>query len=111
MAADPAHRGGALDPGQGTLTDPIYLHLRAIAQQQMNSERPGHSLSATALVHEAYLRLEGRNDQPAQRRAEFLLAAAEAMRRILIEHARKRGRIKRGGGKVRCSLEAIGDVV
>lgn len=98
MSADPA------------LTDTVYSHLRAIAQNQMHGERAGHSLSATALVHEAYLRLErGEGHEPAQRGA-FLFAAAEAMRRVLIEHARARGRVKRGGGAARVSLDAIGDV-
>lgn len=92
---------------ESSLSQTIYAHLRAIAQHQMNRERVGHSLSATALVHEAYLRLgsERPPDEPA-----FLFAAAEAMRRILIEHARARGRIKRGGRAGRVSLEAIGDV-
>lgn len=99
-APSPLHHDGAL-------SQTIYSHLRAIAQHQMNQERAGHSLSATALVHEAYLRLgTGKTpDDPA-----FLFAAAEAMRRILIEHARARGRIKRGGGVGRVSLDTIGDV-
>lgn len=88
----------------------VYAHLRAIAQSQMNAERPGHTLSATALVHEAYLRLGGPRGATGQGRAAFLHAAAEAMRRILIEHARSRGRLKRGGGAARLSLESIGDV-
>jgi RNA polymerase sigma factor (TIGR02999 family) len=104
MPADPDH--SASDAGRAALTDTVYSHLRAIAQHQMAAERPGHSLSATALVHEAYLRL---GDQGANRRA-FVFAASEAMRHILIERARARGRIKRGGGRVRLSLDAIGDV-
>jgi RNA polymerase sigma factor (TIGR02999 family) len=90
------------------LTDTVYSHLRAIAQNQMNGERAGHSLSATALVHEAYLRL-GKARSGVERGA-FVFAAAEAMRRILIEHARARVRIKRGGGAARVPLDAIGDV-
>jgi RNA polymerase sigma factor (TIGR02999 family) len=78
----------------------VYEHLRAIAQRQMNQERPGHTLTATALVHEAFLRLApGLSDGP--RRAEFYHAAAEAMRRILVDHARRRGAAKRGGGRTR----------
>lgn len=92
------------------LEQSVYAHLRAIAQSQMNAERPGHTLSATALVHEAYLRLGGRSDAAVQGRSAFLHAAAEAMRRILIEHARSRKRIKRGGGSARLSLQSIGDV-
>ena len=96
-------------PGRSELTETVYSHLRAIAQQQMNQERAGHTLSATALVHEAYLRLRGGRG-PDDRGTPFLFAASEAMRRILIEHARARGRVKRGGGAARVSLEAIGDV-
>jgi RNA polymerase sigma factor (TIGR02999 family) len=76
----------------------------------MNEERTGHSLSATALVHEAYMRLERSSSTPDVQRGAFVFAAAEAMRRILIEHARARSRLKRGGGAVRVSLDAIGDV-
>lgn len=104
----PEDRGDAMPSG---LAQTVYEHLRTIAQNQMNSERPGHTLTATALVHEAYLRL---GDDPNVRnggRGVFFRAAAEAMRRILIEHARARGRIKRGGGVGRLPLDAIGDVV
>lgn len=76
----------------------------------MNSERAGHTLSATALVHEAYLRLSGDSRVQLTGRSGFVAAAAEAMRRILIEHARARARVKRGGGAARLSLESIGDV-
>ncbi len=76
----------------------VYAQLRAIAQQRMNAERRDHTLQATALVHEAYARLVGEDvDMPWQGRGHFFKAAAEAMRRILIEHARARGRIRRGG--------------
>lgn len=77
----------------------IYYRLRAIAQQSMNSERTDHTLGATALVHEAYLRLAGRPQQAGgwANEAHFFVAAAEAMRRVLVDHARGRMRIKRGG--------------
>jgi RNA polymerase sigma factor (TIGR02999 family) len=75
----------------------VYAQLRAIAQQRMGEERRSHTLQATALVHEAYLRLVGNGEVMWSSRAHFYIAAAEAMRRILIEHARARGRIKRGG--------------
>jgi RNA polymerase sigma factor (TIGR02999 family) len=76
----------------------VYAQLRAIAQQRMNGERREHTLQATALVHEAYARLVGEDaDVSWQSRGHFFKAAAEAMRRILIEHARARGRVKRGG--------------
>lgn len=81
----------------GELLELVYKQLREIAQQRMKAERPGHTLEATALVHEAYLRLAGDAEVEWANRAHFFYAAAEAMRRILIEHARSRGRIKRGG--------------
>ncbi len=81
----------------------VYDQLRRLAQQHMGEERAGHTLQATALVHEAYVRLVGSRDVAWDGRAHFYHAAAEAMRRILIEHARKRGAIKRGGGRTRRS--------
>ena len=75
----------------------VYDQLRAIAQQAMNEERAGHTLQATALVHEAYLRLIGDEDVAWSDRSHFYAAAVEAMRRILIDHARRRGAVKRGG--------------
>jgi RNA polymerase sigma factor (TIGR02999 family) len=75
----------------------VYDQLRAIAQQRMNEERAGHTLQATALVHEAYLRLVGDEDVAWADRSHFYAAAVEAMRRILIDHARRRGAVKRGG--------------
>ena len=87
----------------------VYDQLRELARHRMAEERAGHTLQATALVHEAYLRLVG--DRPAgwAGRAHFFHAAAEAMRRILIEHARARGRVKRGGGaeRLRVPLSVI----
>ena len=76
----------------------VYDQLRKIAQQRMSEERAGHTLQATALVHEAYLRLVGDAEVHWQSRAHFFAAAAEAMRKILIDHARKKGTAKRGGG-------------
>ncbi len=86
----------------------VYDELRRVAQVQMNDERPGHTLTATALVHEAYLRLLGSEQQlPWANRSHFYFAAGEAMRRILIEHARKRGRVKRGGGRRHIPLDVV----
>lgn len=82
----------------------LYDELRALARAHLGRERPDHSLQATALVHEAYLRLLGASQPPWNDRRHFFRAAAEAMRRILIEHARARGRIKRGGNRVRVEL-------
>ena len=92
MSAAAADRGAA-----DRLLALVYDQLRKVAQQRMNAERPDHSLEATALVHEAYLRLAGDQDAQWVNRAHFFKAAGEAMRRILIEHARARGCVKRGG--------------
>ena len=82
----------------------VYEQLKKIAQRRMADERPEHTLQATALVHEAYLRLVGDEDPKWANRAHFFKAASEAMRRILIDHARKRGRIKRGGDQKRVTI-------
>lgn len=93
----------AAEPGRGNLEERIYAALRAIAQRQMRGERAGHTLTSTALVHEAYIRL--RELAPADD-PRFYFAAAEAMRRILIDHARRRGAAKRGAG-----LRQVADVL
>ncbi len=80
----------------------VYDELRKLAAGHMANEAPGHTLDATALVHEAYLRLVG--DQQFANRRHFFAAAAEAMRRILIESARRQASLKRGGGLVRREL-------
>ena len=80
----------------------VYDELRKLAAARMAQEKPGHTLNATALVHEAYLRLVG--DQHFDGRGHFFAAAAEAMRRVLIEHARNRGRLKSGGNRQRVDL-------
>lgn len=85
----------------------VYEQLRARARKEMAGERPGHTLQPTALVHEAYMRLVGNREVAWDNRAHFYVAAAEAMRRILIEHARKKGRIKRGGGLRRVPLNVV----
>jgi RNA polymerase sigma factor (TIGR02999 family) len=88
----------------------VYDELRRLARAHMVRERSDHTLDATGLVHEAYLRLfggEGRSDGALQRwdgRGHFFAAAAEAMRRILIENARRKGRVKHGGGRQRVEL-------
>jgi RNA polymerase sigma factor (TIGR02999 family) len=80
----------------------VYDELRKLAAQRLAQERPGHTLEATALVHEAYLRLVGPGDARGwDGRGHFFAAAAEAMRRILVEDARRKGRRKRGGDLVR----------
>ena len=80
----------------------VYDELRQLAARKVAHEKPGQSLNATALVHEAYLRLVG--NQQFEGRGHFFAAAAEAMRRILIENARRRGRLKRGGRRLRLEL-------
>jgi RNA polymerase sigma factor (TIGR02999 family) len=85
----------------------VYEELRKLAAHRMTSERADHTLQATALVHEAYLRLLGDRDQPWANRAQFFVAAAEAMRRILIEHARARNGPRRGGGCRKWPLDVV----
>jgi RNA polymerase sigma factor (TIGR02999 family) len=80
----------------------VYDELRKLAAARIAAEKPGHTLDATALVHEAYLRLVG--DQQFDDQGHFFAAAAEAMRRILVNHARDRNRRKRSGGKMRVEL-------
>ena len=86
------------------LLECVYENLRSIAQHRMAGERPGHTLQATALVHEAYMKLIGDGDVAWRDRGHFYAAAAEAMRRILVDHARRRGADKRGGERQRVPL-------
>jgi RNA polymerase sigma factor (TIGR02999 family) len=83
----------------------VYGELRRQAARQLRSERVGHTLQPTALVHEVYLRLAKPRRVPWQSRAEFFAAAAQAMRRILVDHARKRAAAKRAGDWTRVKLE------
>lgn len=76
----------------------VYAELRQLAARRMAGEAPGHTLQATALVHEAWLRLAASDRQNWENRAHFFAAAAEAMRRILVDHARRKRSLKRGGG-------------
>ncbi len=87
------------------VTSLLYIELRRIAAGYLRHERDGHTLEPTALVHEAYLRLVGQRDVEWQNRAHFLGVAAQAMRRILIDHARGRARVKRGGLLTRVTLD------
>jgi RNA polymerase sigma factor (TIGR02999 family) len=87
----------------------VYEELRRLAAQRLAREKPGQTLQPTALVHEAYVRLIG--DDPArpwEGRGHFFAAAAEAMRRILVEAARRKGRVRHGGGLRRCELPTDG---
>jgi len=83
----------------------VYNELRAMAAAKMAGEAPGHTLQPTALVHEAWLRLAGSRPTSWQSRAHFFGAAAEAMRRILVEHARRKLARKRGAGAGRVELD------
>ena len=85
----------------------VYEELRRLAAARMAQEQPGQTLQATAMVHEAWLRLVGDGDRTWQNRAHFFGAAAEAMRRILIENARRKSALKRGGGLARVDLEGL----
>jgi RNA polymerase sigma factor (TIGR02999 family) len=109
MTGHADHRGReAADPAE--LVTKVYNQLRAIARGLMSGERPSHTLQATALVGEAYLRLERDGMLRLEDRAAFYRAAAEAMRRILIEHARRRDAVKRGGGRKPVELSGVLDL-
>lgn len=98
------------DGAEDELLDLVYEELRRMARTRMASEKPGQTLQSTALVHEVYLRLLRGQEPRWENRAHFFTAAADAMRRILIEQARRKGRLKRGGDHVRVALESS-DVV
>jgi RNA polymerase sigma factor (TIGR02999 family) len=86
----------------------VYAELRRLAAQKMAHEKPGQTLDATALVHEAYLRLVGANpERDFANSKHFFIAAAEAMRRILVENARRKKRRKHGGGQRRLDVDAV----
>lgn len=103
---DPARRHAA-----ETLFPELYDELRKLAEARLGRERAGGTLQATALVHEAYLRIAGGTGEGSARhwdgRGHFFAAAATAMRRILVERARSRGRLKRGGGRQRIELDEL----
>ncbi len=100
-----------IEEGEGVaaeqLLPPVYNALRRLAAQQLAAEKPGQTLDATALVHEAYLRLLG--GQQFENRRHFFAAAAEAMRRILVERARARRSLKRGAGHARVDLDGAAE--
>ena len=91
----------------GELLPLVYDKLREVAAAKMAREPAGHTLQPTALVHEAYIRLLGQEWQQWQNSRHFFSAAAEAMRRILVERARKKARQKRGGGLQRLDIERV----
>ena len=85
----------------------VYAELRHLAASRMTREAPGQTLQATALVHEAWLRLVGSDQQTWQNRAHFFGAAAEAMRRILIDSARRKKALRHGGGQEKLSIDEV----
>jgi RNA polymerase sigma factor (TIGR02999 family) len=101
------------DSAAEKLLPTAYSELRRIAASKMAGEASGHTLQPTALVHEAYLRMAGPDGRQRswKSRAHFFSAAAEAMRRVLIEHARRKQSLKRGGGRVRTPLDEAGLVM
>jgi RNA polymerase sigma factor (TIGR02999 family) len=98
----------AIEQGDGKaavkLLPYVYEELRLLAAQKMSQEKPGQTLQATALVHEAYIRLVEADNQNWDNRRHFFAAAAEAMRRILVENARRKQRLKRGRDYQRIEL-------
>ena len=115
MSSDVTHILHRMDQGDPSaaaeLMPLVYAELRSLAAHRLSRETPGQTLQATALVHEAYLRLVGpggeRSDERWDGRGHFFAAAAEAMRRIVIDNARHRKRLKRGGGLERVDLERV----
>jgi RNA polymerase sigma factor (TIGR02999 family) len=106
----------AIERGDAKATDEllplVYDELRILAAQKLSHEAPGQTLQATALVHEAYVRLVGDEPQNWENRGHFFAAAAEAMRRILVDNARRRKSLKAGGGRQRVELDdsiGVGD--
>lgn len=101
----------AIDDGDPTAAEEllplVYGELRKLASHKMANEAPGQTLQPTALVHEAWLRLVGSADQRWNSRGHFFAAAAEAMRRILVENARRKNRLKHGGHLLRVDLSGL----
>ena len=95
--ADPLPQDIPSSGGSTDLNRQVYDHLRAIARAKLAQQSPGHTLQATALVHEAFLKIRDHSSIVSAEPARFYQAAAQAMRQILIDHARARGRVKRGG--------------
>lgn len=102
------HLAGEGDSSAATEVFPlVYDQLRILARRQLRREVAGHSLSTTALVHEAFLKLVDQRRSQVQDRAHFFAIAATAMRRILVDHARRHGAAKRGAGAKRVPLETV----
>jgi RNA polymerase sigma factor (TIGR02999 family) len=89
----------------------VYSELRRIAASKLRSERDGHTLQPTALVHEAWLRLMQQHDSGWQNREQFFAIAAQAMRRVLVDHARKRHAAKRGDGEAPVDVDEVSQIL
>ena len=98
-------------PAGEQLVPLVYAELRRIARMKLSGERSGHTLQATALVHEAWLRLMQQHGAGWQNRTQFYAIAAQAMRRILVDHARRREAAKRGAGESMADVDELADVL
>jgi RNA polymerase sigma factor (TIGR02999 family) len=111
MMADITRILNAIEQGNIKATDDllplVYEELRCLAAQKLSHEQPGQTLQATALVHEAYIRLVSSEDRNWNSRGHFFKAAAEAMRRILVENARRKKSLKQGGNQQRVDMEEV----
>jgi RNA polymerase sigma-70 factor, ECF subfamily len=90
-----------------TVVARVYGELHRIAAREMRRERPGHTLQTTALIHEAYLRLAGAGAPEIHNRGHFFAVASQQMRRVLVDHARASGSLKRGGAAARVDLDSV----
>ncbi|MBI1177569.1 sigma-70 family RNA polymerase sigma factor [bacterium] len=111
MPGDVTQLLSAIDSGDSNAAEKllplVYEELRRVAAHKMANEKPGQTLQATALVHDAWLRVAGSDRQQWRGREHFFSAAAEAMRRILVDNARRKQRIRHGGGMERVPLDAM----
>ncbi len=94
-------------PSTDAMTDILYGELKKLARRRLNSEHHRQSINSTDLVHEAYLRLSNDKSSAWNHRGHFFMAASEAMRRILIDRARRKSRVKHGGGRVRIEFDDV----
>ena len=118
MGGDEPHVTGLLlawqrgdDKAADELVPLVYAHLRSIAANRLHAERDGHTLQPTALVHEAWLRLMRQHGADWQNRSQFYAIAAQIMRRILVDHARRRLASKRGDGAAMLDIDELADVI
>jgi len=108
LLAELQRAGG--DAAAARLFPLVYEQLRDLAAKQLQRERRGHTLQPTALVHEAFLKLQGQKDAQLQSRSHLLSVAAMAMRRILVDHAERHGSKKRGGGRERRDVDTVPEI-